>query len=68
MTQLKNDQVQMGKDLVELRSEVEKFITLGDLKQVGPRGSPCNSLLVRWTPRWFNSHTMTLHLYALLAV
>lgn len=34
MTQLKNDQVQMAKDLVDLRAEVDKFITMGDLKQV----------------------------------
>ena len=33
MTQLKTDQTQMAKDLVELRAEVDKFITLGDLKQ-----------------------------------
>jgi hypothetical protein len=35
MTQLKNDQTQMSRDLTDLRAEVEKFITLGDLKQVG---------------------------------
>lgn len=48
MTQLKNDQLQMLKDLDELRSEVDKFITLGDLKLVSSRAcreltgvSPC---------------------------
>ncbi|KAJ9532948.1 hypothetical protein QJQ45_018030, partial [Haematococcus lacustris] len=34
MTQLKAEQVALAKDLAELRAEVDKFTTLGDLKQV----------------------------------
>lgn len=34
MTQLKIDQTNMTKDLADLKGEVERFIQLGDLKQV----------------------------------
>ena len=37
LTQLKNDQVQLTQDLAELKSEVDTFITLGDLRQVDDR-------------------------------
>jgi hypothetical protein len=46
MTQLKNDQNQMSRDLTDLRAEVEKFITLGDLKQVGGRVEGSRTRLV----------------------
>ncbi|GFH19055.1 uncharacterized protein HaLaN_15943, partial [Haematococcus lacustris] len=39
MTQLKAEQVALAKDLAELRAEVDKFTTLGDLKQVDDRTS-----------------------------
>ena len=34
MAQLKSDQIQMTRDLHDLKAEAEKFVQLGDLKQV----------------------------------
>ena len=58
MTQLKADQTQMASDLEELKGDVEKFIKLGDVKQVcvagrGLRHSSLTSLFARVSCSFF---------------